>query len=239
MTNGQAFDKYIEHPISFNPTYKFDNGTDNYDTSEKLRKPAWTDRILFKGDMGCELYSSASLKVSDHKPVYALFKTRVVLIDHLKRKELLQQCLQVAKGKNDLIDFHYSEQKLDKISTDIQVDSVKRRMSMTIKGKKGVTDGTRKTLNIMDSPELPPRVIAGVSDLNVTNITFEKPPLPKRQDMPLIDLNEDTTGSAPPIPVRSHHSSREELKIPPPIPPKPSTSKTSSISERINRLGME
>lgn len=37
-----AFDGYLEGPILFRPTYRYDVGTDNYDTSEKMRIPAWT-----------------------------------------------------------------------------------------------------------------------------------------------------------------------------------------------------
>lgn len=37
-----AFEGYQEGPILFRPTYRYDVGTDNYDTSEKMRIPAWT-----------------------------------------------------------------------------------------------------------------------------------------------------------------------------------------------------
>ena len=45
----KVFNGYTEHDITFPPTYKFDPGTDNWDTSEKARAPAWTDRIIWKG----------------------------------------------------------------------------------------------------------------------------------------------------------------------------------------------
>lgn len=39
---GLAFDGYEEGPLLFRPTYRYDIGTDRYDTSEKMRIPAWT-----------------------------------------------------------------------------------------------------------------------------------------------------------------------------------------------------
>lgn len=42
MDEGTAFSGYTEGPILFRPTYRYDLGTDVYDTSEKLRIPAWT-----------------------------------------------------------------------------------------------------------------------------------------------------------------------------------------------------
>lgn len=52
MAAGQAFAHLQEAPITFRPTYKFDRGSLDplgYDSSEKRRVPAWTDRILFRG----------------------------------------------------------------------------------------------------------------------------------------------------------------------------------------------
>lgn len=64
-----VFTGYSEGPLLFRPTYKYDYGSDNYDSSEKMRIPAWTDRILFKGNaLDLSLYSRAELKSSDHRP---------------------------------------------------------------------------------------------------------------------------------------------------------------------------
>ena len=57
----------------------FQLGTDNYDNSEKVRIPSYTDRILFKSKrkhgIVCHKYDSAAqLKSSDHKPVYGLYQ---------------------------------------------------------------------------------------------------------------------------------------------------------------------
>jgi len=44
MDAGVAFVGYEEGPLLFQPTYRYDVGTDIYDTSEKMRIPAWTGR---------------------------------------------------------------------------------------------------------------------------------------------------------------------------------------------------
>ncbi|KAK7908118.1 Inositol-1-4-5-trisphosphate 5-phosphatase 1 [Apiospora marii] len=88
MVAGLAFPFYSEAKINFMPTYKFDIGTDRYDTSEKARIPAWTDRILRKGaNIKQVAYNSAPLRFSDHRPVYAAYQCIVNIIDEpLKEK---------------------------------------------------------------------------------------------------------------------------------------------------------
>ncbi|XP_011337673.2 inositol polyphosphate 5-phosphatase E isoform X2 [Ooceraea biroi] len=89
---------FEEAPITFPPTYKYDPGTQNFDSSNKQRTPAYTDRILFKGKghtrgyirrvshetasshkdgvIECLVYDSVpSICTSDHKPVWGVFKT--------------------------------------------------------------------------------------------------------------------------------------------------------------------
>ena len=48
-SGGLVFGGYEEGPITFSPTYKYDNSSTEYDTSEKQRVPSWTDRILYRG----------------------------------------------------------------------------------------------------------------------------------------------------------------------------------------------
>nr|XP_023657371.1 phosphatidylinositol 4,5-bisphosphate 5-phosphatase A-like [Paramormyrops kingsleyae] len=91
---------FQEGPLNFPPTYKFDVGTHTYDTSTKKRKPAWTDRVLWRlraaGSpgpaqpptvrRGLTSWLSPGLRVtqrsyrshmgytcSDHKPISAVF----------------------------------------------------------------------------------------------------------------------------------------------------------------------
>ena len=83
---------FRESPITFAPTYKYDVGSDNYDTSEKRRTPAWCDRILYRGPGKIKQldYRRHELRVSDHRPVSANFKMRVkqVLPDNRERVRL-------------------------------------------------------------------------------------------------------------------------------------------------------
>ena len=71
--NGQEqLSKYSEAEIRFAPSYSFDTGTDNYDSSEKQRVPSWCDRIIWRsGDrLNTNFYDCLfDFKGSDHKPV--------------------------------------------------------------------------------------------------------------------------------------------------------------------------
>ncbi|KAL0279308.1 UNVERIFIED_CONTAM: hypothetical protein PYX00_000898 [Menopon gallinae] len=81
ITDGTCLSSFSEGSITFPPTYKYDPGTQNFDTSNKHRTPAYTDRILYKSKSGvvsCIAYSSVpSICTSDHKPVWGLYKGSV------------------------------------------------------------------------------------------------------------------------------------------------------------------
>ncbi|KAI8520793.1 Synaptojanin-1 [Branchiostoma belcheri] len=81
---GEAFKGFQEGQTNFAPTYKYDLFSDDYDTSEKCRCPAWTDRVLWRRrrmprtktegveppplDHGTLLhYGRAEIKTSDHR----------------------------------------------------------------------------------------------------------------------------------------------------------------------------
>jgi len=82
MMHGRTFPHYYEARIAFKPTYKYNNGTDEYDSGEKARIPAWCDRILSKGNNLRQIcYDTAPLKFSDHRPVYARFECVVSVVD--------------------------------------------------------------------------------------------------------------------------------------------------------------
>ncbi|VDN03233.1 unnamed protein product [Thelazia callipaeda] len=75
---GEVFKNFKEGPLIFAPTYKYDTLSDEYDSSEKCRIPAWTDRILWKEADDSKVvrllgYDRIELRTSDHRPVCALF----------------------------------------------------------------------------------------------------------------------------------------------------------------------
>ncbi|KAL4782781.1 Endonuclease/exonuclease/phosphatase [Aspergillus varians] len=86
---------FQEAPITFAPTYKYDVGTDNYDSSDKKRSPAWCDRVLYRGLGRVKQleYRRHEVRASDHRPVSATFKLRVKTVLPDKREVLWEQCL--------------------------------------------------------------------------------------------------------------------------------------------------
>ncbi|KAK9492829.1 Endonuclease/exonuclease/phosphatase [Lipomyces doorenjongii] len=87
---------FQEGPISFQPTYKYDIGTSVFDTSEKARVPAFTDRILYTtypslAQLDYETFMHYIS--SDHKPVAATFELRTMLVDADKRAQIVKRLL--------------------------------------------------------------------------------------------------------------------------------------------------
>nr|XP_028582872.1 synaptojanin-1 isoform X5 [Podarcis muralis] len=122
---GQIFRGFLEGKIAFAPTYKYDLFSDDYDTSEKCRTPAWTDRVLWRRrkwpfDRSAEdmdllnssfhdeskhiytwspgtllYYGRAELKTSDHRPVVGLIDIDIFEVDAEERHKIYKEVIAV------------------------------------------------------------------------------------------------------------------------------------------------
>ena len=97
-----AFGEFAEGPIRFGPTYKYDVGSDAFDTSEKRRPPAYCDRILYRAPpplsarpshaaprIECHAYASRhEERTSDHRPVFASLTLRAAVPNEDERRKV-------------------------------------------------------------------------------------------------------------------------------------------------------
>jgi len=69
----EEFSGFFEGNISFPPTYKYDEDSNEYDSSKKHRVPSYTDRILIKSidkkNPMINWYKRLENQFSDHRPV--------------------------------------------------------------------------------------------------------------------------------------------------------------------------
>jgi len=82
---------FSEPLITFAPTYKYNVGSDEYDTSEKKRTPAWCDRIYYRGAIGKITpvnYQRHEVYASDHRPVSAAFVASVKEVDPQRKQKV-------------------------------------------------------------------------------------------------------------------------------------------------------
>lgn len=104
MRSGRVFVDFREPKIHFRPTYKYDPGTSDWDTSEKNRPPAWCDRILYRGSATEPIIyrSHPKLVLSDHKPVSCLFTATIDKINKERYHQVLKRVmLEMDKFAND------------------------------------------------------------------------------------------------------------------------------------------
>lgn len=246
MVAGLSFPFYSEARITFMPTYKFDVGTDNYDSSEKARIPAWTDRILRKGPNLRQLaYNCAPLRFSDHRPVYALFDCTVSIIDEPVRDKISREIYLKRKAEvgdatanintedtedEDLIGYDAIEPGLPPASSDRQkwwLESGRQAQSTLTPPK--AMDGSTSTIlnpNRQPNPFVPsdepdwvtvPRADSRLSSFSsMSTSPYEH----INHSSILPSLNSSSVSSTPP-----------QRKLPPPYDP-------SALHGRIGRLGL-
>uniref|UniRef100_A0A8C6TKG1 phosphoinositide 5-phosphatase n=1 Tax=Neogobius melanostomus TaxID=47308 RepID=A0A8C6TKG1_9GOBI len=117
-----VFVGFDEGKLNFQPTYKYDTGSDLWDTSEKCRAPAWCDRILWKGKNVTQKHykSHMALRTSDHKPVSSLLVIGIKRVNAESYKKTFEEIVRnIDKMENECIpsvtlskrEFHFKDVK--------------------------------------------------------------------------------------------------------------------------------
>jgi len=98
---GRVFRDFEEGVLDFQPTYKYQPGTDLYEErpDKKLRAPAWCDRILWlaqePGHVAQLNYTRSELNISDHKPVMSTFLVTVKDVILAKREGVYREVMKM------------------------------------------------------------------------------------------------------------------------------------------------
>ncbi|KAE8666478.1 Type I inositol 1,4,5-trisphosphate 5-phosphatase CVP2 [Hibiscus syriacus] len=81
LWKGRTFNGWSEGALNFAPTYKYEVNSEKYygeDSKTGRRTPSWCDRILSYGEGMRQLsYRRTEFRLSDHRPVTAVYMTEV------------------------------------------------------------------------------------------------------------------------------------------------------------------
>ncbi|ONM38715.1 Type I inositol polyphosphate 5-phosphatase 1 [Zea mays] len=93
LKKGHLFEGWTEGVINFPPTYKYKVNSEKYisdDNKSGRRTPAWCDRILSHGKgMRLLSYKTVDLRLSDHRPVTAVYMADVEVFSSKKLQRAL------------------------------------------------------------------------------------------------------------------------------------------------------
>lgn len=210
---GGAFHGFTEGDIKFYPTYKFDKGTSNYDTSEKQRVPSWTDRVLYRSTRGSKMkqlnYNAVmDIFASDHKPVFSTFKCQAKFVDEQKKQKLTFEYYKAYKAE------HGEGDSLLELSrgSESSANSVSSASST-------FTSEALSELNLLDmdtGPPLPSRA----KSVSSNTLPRRVPPPPISRKAVTLDNSSKTaaTDNRPKTFPSPHVSSEQPQRVVPPVP---------------------
>ncbi|KAI5903252.1 Polyphosphatidylinositol phosphatase INP52 [Candida parapsilosis] len=231
MRDKGAFSEFNEGAVKFYPTYKFDKGTSNYDSSEKQRVPSWTDRVLYlslkkkRNDLKQLNYNSVmDVYLSDHKPVYSTFAVKVEFIDKTKKSAMAKDLYDGYRKE------HGNSYDLVSLNTLSPTPSTKS-VSSSNKNDNFVNDALAD-LNLLDdfdphAPSLPAR-----PNFNATAPRRVPPPPASRKTT----STSTSTSVSPPTNQTNASSTQVPRKLPPlqaPLPLNGQSKQQPSTSQSI------
>lgn len=217
MANKGAFYGFKEGAIKFYPTYKFDKGTSDYDSSEKQRVPSWTDRVLYKSARGIDPlknvnYSSLmNICLSDHKPVFSTFNCVVLFVDEAKKVKLAKQLYENYKLGNKNVAINNLDQLIE---------------FSTSSGSSGSRSSKSSPASTFSSDTL--------SEMNLMDSDYDvKPKAPKLPGRPNLDNSLPRRIPPPPMSRKAVPSEKKletsSSNTPPPPPPRRTASTILSV----------
>lgn len=132
MESGEVFQGFEEQTLDFKPTYKHAAFADEYEMNEEdktlKRKPAWTDRVLWRdrvrstardvikditatdadaggkaGGMRASAYRRHEIFMSDHRPVSATFDVDIDIINSTKRNKTVEDIHRNLRKRQNLL----------------------------------------------------------------------------------------------------------------------------------------
>uniref|UniRef100_A0A7R9VEQ0 Rho-GAP domain-containing protein n=1 Tax=Pseudictyota dubia TaxID=2749911 RepID=A0A7R9VEQ0_9STRA len=135
-SQGRVFQGFEEGVLTFQPTYKYQPGTDLYEQrpDKKLRAPAWCDRILWLAQEPSHVtqlsYKRSELNISDHKPVMGTFAITIKDVVQSKREEVYEEVMKLLdKFENQTLPMV----GLDRISLDFGEVRYDQKVTLPIK----------------------------------------------------------------------------------------------------------
>lgn len=229
QVRGGAFYGFQEDQIKFYPTYKFDKGTSNYDTSEKQRVPSWTDRVLYRSTINDKItslnYNSVmDIFESDHKPVYNTFRSRVKYIDTCKKKYLARE---------------YFERYKAEIGDDVELSCDGGSSHALSSQCSTFSADALSDMNLLDeASSLAPKLPSRIPVVTASTLPRRVPPPPVSRrvatEQPSFRKSDSVSFSAPPSmstksdPSESAQKESKIVSVSQPLPPAPPPARNGS-----------